>query len=273
MASGTLGNGTERASSGGSRLIGYFANNHVTANVLMLLLVGIGLYSANQLPKEQFPAFDPGTITVTVPYLGAAPVEIEEDVNRRIEESLGGIVGVERVRSSAAEGVGVVTVELETFADPLDVLDNVRTAVDRLENFPPANAEQPEIVRSEPVRKVAVLAVSSSNLDEDGLRRDAEALRDALLALPTVSFVSLVGARGREIQIELSEEALRRHGLTIGEVVNLVRHPRSIEPAASCAPNRAMSSSAPLPNTPKRKSSRTSCSSPPPMVRWLGCGM
>ena len=223
MASGTLGNGKERASSGGSRLIGYFANNHVTANVLMLLLVGIGLYSANQLPKEQFPAFDPGTITVTVPYLGAAPVEIEEDVNRRIEESLGGIVGVERVRSSAAEGVGVVTVELETFADPLDVLDNVRTAVDRLENFPPANAEQPEIVRSEPVRKVAVLAVSSSNLDEDGLRRDAEALRDALLALPTVSFVSLVGAREREIQIELSEEALRRHGLTIGEVVNLVR--------------------------------------------------
>ncbi len=223
MASDILGNGKERAGNRGSGLIGYFANNHVAANVLMLLLLGIGLYSANQLPKEQFPAFDPRTVTVTVPYPGAASVEIEKDVNRRIEESLGGIVGVDRVRSSAAEGVGVVTVELKTFADPLEVLHTVRTAVDRIENFPPVDAEQPEIVRSETVRKVAVLAVSSSNLDEDGLRRDAEALRDALLALPTVSFVSLVGAREREMQIELSEEALRRHGLTIDEVVNLVR--------------------------------------------------
>ena len=158
MASDSPGNSNERVGSAGSGLIGYFANNHVAVNVLMLLLVGIGLYSANQLPKERFPAFDPGTITVTVPYLGAAPVEIEEDVNRRIEESLGGIVGVERVRSSAAEGVGVVTVELETFADPLEVLHTVRTAVDRIENFPPANAEQPEVVRTEPVRKVAMLA-------------------------------------------------------------------------------------------------------------------
>ena len=223
MASDSPGNSKERVGSAGSGLIGYFANNHVAVNVLMLLLVGIGLYSANQLPKERFPAFDPGTITVTVPYLGAAPVEIEEDVNRRIEESLGGIVGVERVRSRAAEGVGVVTVELETFADPLEVLHTVRTAVDRIENFPPANAEQPEVVRTEPVRKVAVLAVSALNLDENDLRRDAEALPDALLALPSVSFVSLVGAREREIQIELSEEALRRHGLTIDEVVNLVR--------------------------------------------------
>ena len=207
----------------GGGLVGYFASNRVAANVLMLLLLGLGLYAASQLTKERFPEIDPRTITVTVPYLGAAPAEVEEDVNRRVEESLEGIVGVERVTSTAHEGVGVVTVELETFADAVDVVHDVRTAVDRIENFPPLDAEQPEVVRTEPVHKAAMLAVSSPTLDEGELRHAAEALRDALLALPLVSFVSLDGAREREIQIELSEEALRRHGLRINGVVSQVR--------------------------------------------------
>lgn len=210
-------------SGGGRGLVGYFASNRVAANVLMLLLLGLGLFAANQLPKERFPQFDPRTITVAVPYPGAAAAEVEEDVNRRVEESLKGIVGVERVTSVALEGMGRITVELETFADAVDVVHDVRTAVERIENFPPADADRAEVVRDEPVHKAAVLAVSSSTLDEHELRLDAEALRDALLALPLVSFVSLDGARQREIQIELSEEALRRYGLRINEVVDQVR--------------------------------------------------
>ena len=207
----------------GGGVVGYFASNRVAANVLMLLLLGLGLYFANQLTKERFPEFDPRTITVTVPYPGAAPAEVEEDVNRRVQDSLEGIVGVERVTSVAAEGVGVVTVELQTFANAVDVVHDVRTAVDRIENFPPMDADRPEVVRTEPVHKAAMLAVSSPTLDESELRRDAEALRDALLAQPLISFVSLDGAREREIQIELSEEALRRHGLRIDGVVSQVR--------------------------------------------------
>ena len=199
--------------------VGYFAHNRVAANVLMLLLLGGGLFASSQLAVERFPEYNPHAIVVTVPYPGATQREIEDDVTRRIEESVSGIVGVERVLSTAAEGVGRVTVEHEPFADSIAVLNAVRTAVDRIENFPPPNAEQPEVLRSEVVRKVLTLAVSSSQLDEDGLRQDAEALRDELLALPSVSIVSLQGAREREIQIELSEEVLQRLDLTIDRVV------------------------------------------------------
>ena len=210
-----------RAGKGG--LVGYFARNHVAANVLMLLLLGGGLFAARQVAVERFPEYDPRTITVTVPYPGAAPAEVEQDVTRRVEESVSGIVGVERVLSSSGEGLGRVTLELRRRANAVDVLNAVRTAVERIEGFPPPDAEQPEIVRNEVARPILTLALSSAGLSEHDLRREAEVLREELLALPSVSLVSLSGARDREIQIELSEEALRRHGLTIDQVVSLMR--------------------------------------------------
>ena len=213
--------GVRRTGRGG--LVGYFARNHVAANVLMLLLLGGGLFAARQVAVERFPDYDPRTVTVTVPYPGAAPAEVEQDVTRRVEESVSGIVGVERVLSSSGEGLGRVTLELRRLANAVDVLNAVRTAVERIEGFPPPDAEQPEIVRNEVARPILTLAVSSAGLSEHDLRREAEVLREALLALPSVSLVSLSGAREREIQIELSEEALRRHGLTIDQVVSLMR--------------------------------------------------
>ena len=222
-ASGPGGPGNATSAEGKGGIIGYFARNHVAANVLMLLLLGGGVFAITKVAIERFPEYDPRTITVTVPYPGASPEEVDEDINRRIEESVSGIVGVERVLSTAAEGVGEVVVEMSAFADPVDVLNTVRTAVERIENFPPPNAEPAEVLRTEVLRKVLTLSVSASTLDEDRLRRDAETLKSALLGLPGVSVVSLQGARDREISIELSEEALRRHGLTIAGVATTVR--------------------------------------------------
>jgi len=189
----------------------------------MLLLLGGGLFAASRLTVERAPHYDPRSITVAVPFRGATPAEVEADVTARVEEAVSGIVGVERVLATSAEGRSQVTLELKPFADAVDVLNATRTAVERIENFPPARADQPEIVRTEVIRSVLTFALTSTELDEDGLRGAGETLRADLLALPSVSFVSLAGTRDREIQIELSEEALRRYGLTINEVVRRIR--------------------------------------------------
>ncbi|MYA44926.1 MAG: efflux RND transporter permease subunit [Acidobacteria bacterium] len=203
--------------------VAWFAGNHVAANLLMLLLLGGGLFAASRLTVERAPHYDPRSITVAVPFRGATPAEVEADVTARVEEAVSGIVGVERVLATSAEGRSQVTLELKPFADAVDVLNATRTAVERIENFPPARADQPEIVRTEVIRSVLTFALTSAELDEDGLRGAGETLRADLLALPSVSFVSLAGTRDREIQIELSEEALRRYGLTINEVVRRIR--------------------------------------------------
>ena len=93
-------------------IIAWFGNNHVAANLLMGLIVLAGLVTLPIMPKKTFPDIDVPYISIAVPYLGAAPEEVEEGVCVRIEEELEGVVGVKSIRSNASEGVCSVSVEL-----------------------------------------------------------------------------------------------------------------------------------------------------------------
>ncbi len=203
--------------------IAYFAGNPVAANLLMLLIVVAGVVSGLRLPVQSYPSFEPRAVMVTVLSPGSSPKEVEEDINRRVEESLIGLPGVERVVSTATEGVGRITVELATFANADTVLRDVQSAVDRIENFPPINAEQPEVKFRQIGAEVMTLAVSSSFATEDELRLVAEDVRSELLELPSISQVTLIGTRDREIAIELSEEELRRNNLSFAEISRVVQ--------------------------------------------------
>lgn len=205
-----------------SGFVHYFANNAVAANLVMTLMLVGGVLAGLRLTAQVFPTVAPGIVTVTVAYPGATPAEVEEGITRRVEEAVSGIDGVDRVTSKASENVGTITVELKDFVGATNVRDDVEAAVDRLADFPPEEAEQAAVVLAETVSDVMTLVVSSE-LSEGELRHGAEHLEDALLALPTVSLVSLSGARDYEIAIELREQDLRRYGLSLDQVAKAVR--------------------------------------------------
>ena len=122
-------------------LLAWFADNHVAANLLMVMIMLSGGITILNSTIEIFPEIDPHTITIIVPYPGSTPDEVEESINRRIEEAVTGIEGVEKIRSTAAEGAGTVTVELSDDSNDRDVLDDVKSAVEQIQNFPPEDAE------------------------------------------------------------------------------------------------------------------------------------
>jgi len=199
-----------------------FIRNPVAANLLMVVLLVGGAVSASRLQSQVFPTISPRTVTVTVPFPGATPAEVEEGITRRVEEAVLGIDGVKRVNSTASENVGVVVIETNDFADRLLVKDDVESAVDRLSDFPPANAEKPVVVAANPTGSVVTLAVIG-DVGESALRRAAEEIERDLLTQPGVSLVSLSGDRDYEISIEVSEATLRQYDLTFGEVADAVR--------------------------------------------------
>ena len=204
-------------------IIGFFARNPVAGNLLMLLLLFGGLYAASNLEIKDYPDLESREISITVPFPGSGPAEIEESINRRLEENLIAIEGVKRVTSRATEGLATVTVSLDPFADGVTVLDDVTSAVDRIEGFPPLNAEQPEVVLSKAHRIVMTIAVTSPVLTKTELRAAAEQVQEDLLAQPSLSMVSIFGAADREISIVVGEEQLRRNNLTISGLARAVR--------------------------------------------------
>ena len=207
----------------GKGIIAYFARNPVAANVLLFLLFVGGLIASDLITLETFPEYDPRIVRVEVPYPAATPAEVEEDIVKRIEESLVGTIGIARTISSSQEELAVVDVEMEPFADDIDTLNFVRTAIDRIEDFPPYNADEPEVTKLEVSRNVLTVAVSSGALDPYALRGAAESLRDNLLLLPSIAIIELFGTKDQEIQVELSEETLRQYGITLDNVVSVIR--------------------------------------------------
>jgi multidrug efflux pump subunit AcrB len=159
-------------------------------------------------------------VTIRVPYRGASPAEAEEGVCIRVEEAIASIEGIKRIRSVAQENMGMVTVELEEDADDRKVLDDIKAAVDRIETFP-VETEKPVVAEGDTRRRVITI-VLHGEASEKTLKALAERVRDELTAQKGVSQVEVAGVRGYEISIEVSEEALRRYGLSFEHVANAV---------------------------------------------------
>ncbi|QFU77779.1 efflux RND transporter permease subunit [Halioglobus maricola] len=193
------------------------ANNPVAANLFMLVVFLGGLGSINNLTKEVFPTFPTEMITVTVPYPGSAPEEVESGIVRVLEEELQELVGVEEISSVAREGAGVVTIEMEAGSDMAQALVQIKTKVDGIASFP-VDAEE-AIVDEVLARTRAMNLTLYGNLDEYQLKELADDTRDEILGLDGISQVTVVGTRDYEIVIEVSDEALRRYGLSFDDVV------------------------------------------------------
>ena len=204
-----------------NRLIDWFARNSVAANLLMaLLLLGGGL-AATTIVQENFPEFSLDAVEVRVRYPGASPEDVEDAIIQRIEDQVKAVEGIDRMLATAAENVGVVTVELYRGTDLDRARTDIKSEVDRITAFPD-EAEEPvvaEVTNREQVLQVAV----HGDVPLRVLREATQQAENDLTLKPEISYVRMDGVPDEEISIELSRNALRAHRLTLGEVSRRVR--------------------------------------------------
>ena len=201
--------------------IEWMARNSVAANLLMVFIVVSGLIALTTVTEEVFPEIELDRISINVPYLGAAPEEVEAAVVVRIEEAIQGVDGIKEIQSTASEGSASVLIELELGADARKVVDEVKSNVDAITTFP-VETEKP-IIRELTARNQVTNVAISGNIDVFTLKSVAEQVRDEISAIPEITQVDIVSAPPYEISIEVSEVALRRHGLTFDQVAEAVR--------------------------------------------------
>jgi multidrug efflux pump subunit AcrB len=187
---------------------------------MMVLLVG-GVLSLMTLRQERMPNTEPNSISVSVPFLGATPEEVEEGVCVRVEEALEGTEGINKMTSTASEGSCSVNLELETNADSMRALNDIKSKVDAINTFPDLT-ERP-IVSLATVSNLASDIIITGNTDERTLKTIAEQVRDELSAMDGISQVSAEYVRPDEISVEVSETTLRRFGLTLDQVASAIR--------------------------------------------------
>lgn len=234
-------------------MIAWFAKNSVAANLLMITLLMLGLWSATtQLTLEVFPDSDVNTVEVSVPFRGNSPEEVEEGIVLAIEEAIEDLTFIDKMRSTATESNGTVTVEIEEGYDPRAALDDIKSRVDAIITFP-AEAEKPSVSLQETTDSV-IKVIVAGELEEEQLRKLADEIHTEILGLTgetsmdfpawlpldrvpvlgwmltslttktqNVTSASIVGVRPYEISVEVSEKTLLRYDLTLGEVAAKVR--------------------------------------------------
>jgi HAE1 family hydrophobic/amphiphilic exporter-1 len=209
-------------------IVAWTIRNMPAMNTLMVAVLLVGAMAFATMRREVFPEFDLEIVLVTVPYPGATPEEVEEGICQKIEEACRSVEGIKKITSVAQEGSGFCVFELrESVEDVQKTLAEIRSEVDRIPSFPELS-EDPKVEQvtlRTPAIKVGVLAPPASQgaVSEEELRDVAEAVRDDLLTLPAVSAANLQGARDYEIDIEISEATLRKYGLSLQAVADIVR--------------------------------------------------
>jgi len=204
-------------------IIAWFTRNGVAANLLMVSIVMAGMLALGRsIPTEVFPEFDLDIITVSVPYRGSTPSEVEESVVIRVEEAIQDLQGIKKITSTAAEGFGTVSIEVQKGHDSREVLDDIKNRVDAINTFP-VETEKPIISLVKP-RGEVITVVLAAEMSERDLRTLGEHIRDEITSLPNITQVGLGGVRPYEIAIEVSEQTLQRYGLTLDAVARAIRN-------------------------------------------------
>ena len=201
--------------------IRWFIDNPVAANLLMILLLIGGALAIPALNKQFFPEIEINSVSVSMVYPGASPREVEEQICARIEEAVHDLRGIKEIRSVAQQGLGTVLIEAAQGYDTSQLTAEIKTRVDAINTFP-GDAERPVVVENAYRHLMAVVNIAG-DISERELKILGERLRDDLSSEPYVSIVELRDPRPYEVAVEVSEETLRRYGITFNDVVNAIR--------------------------------------------------
>jgi len=212
-------------------LIAWFAHNHVAANLMMIIIIMAGLFSVATITKKAMPDFDLPIIQISMAYPGATPADVEKGIVILIEEAVEDVDGINMIRSVANEGVGNVNLEVDESYDINEVLNDVKTRVDGIINFP-VDAEPASVSRTI-IRNDALRIEIHGDIDPVSQKELAQQIRDELLELDDVTAVRLAGDRPYEIGIEVSENTLLKYGLTLDQIALRIRASSLDLPAGS----------------------------------------
>ncbi len=190
-----------------------------------LLMVAAGL-TVPRMPVDVFPELNAPTVVVMSEAGGLAADEVEAQVSQPLENALGGIPGLRRVRSSSATSLSLVWAE---FAWGEDIFRCRQQVAERLsavrEGLPPGVHSELTPVTSI-TGEIMLLSLSSPDGSASPLALRAYAefdLRSRLLSVPGIAQVVAIGGELPEYQVNCRQEQLRLYGLTVEDVVGAAR--------------------------------------------------
>ena len=200
------------------KLVDFSIRRPVTVFIFALAALVFGLVAFDDLAVDLLPDITYPSLSVRTEYEGAAPIEVEGLITRRIEEAVGVVNNVVKVTSSSRPDMSEVTLEFAWGTDMDFASLDVRERLD-LVNLP-LEAERPILLRYDPSLD-PILRIGLFG-DDDLVRLRLVAEEDVKRKLERIEGVAAVivsGGLEEEIQVEIDERRLANLGLSMQQVI------------------------------------------------------
>lgn len=197
----------------------YFIKRPILVNFILALNFIIGGYFIYKVPKEAFPGVSMNQIVIVTKYPGASAKDVELNVTAKIEEKIAEIGNIKEYRSSSIESVSRITIfandNLNEFQFK-DLLSDVRTEVDKIDDFPSDIEGQP-IITSVTTEDRPIMEIAFSG-DYGHLKNVLHEIENDLRKVSGVSNVTLVGLPDEEIHIEVDAKKAQEKEIDLNSI-------------------------------------------------------
>ena len=199
-------------------------NRPVTTVVVFLAIIVLGVYSLGKLAIDLIPDISYPMIAVFSNYPGVGPQEVEENLTKVIENAAASASNVKKITSTSREGQTMVSIEYEWGTDMSDAAAELREKLDLIRDFLPDEASQPVIFKFDPSMIPIMVLVVEGKRDLKSLRYIAENdIKNNFEQIDGVANVQIWGGLQRQVHVDLDRTALASYGLTVDQVINIIR--------------------------------------------------
>ena len=205
-----------------SKFIQYFIKHSIITNWVMIIICIAGIFALFNINKRIDPKFEIEEIDIQVPYPGASAIEVEEGIVVKIEESLRGLEGIEKIRSTSSDNWGSVNVEITSGYDMNKAIQDIKNSVNSINSYP-TGAEKPVVTQETQWNRAIMMSIYGLE-DLFTLKKIVEEFRDELIKTGKISNVQWWGIPEREFSIEVSPDDLIRYKLTIAEIASAIQN-------------------------------------------------
>ncbi len=202
-------------------MIRWFAGHPTASNLLLIVILAMGIFSAPKLLRETFPDYSPTEASITVAYRGASATDVEDAICLRIDDALKSVNNLEEFTCTAQDNVASAIAKMKPSGDVSRFLDDVDAKINAITDFP-AKAEAPIIKQLYTTDLVMALAVTGDMSFAD-LETYTNSLEQRLYKIKNVADVRVKGLSQRQWQVEIASETLQQYGLSISDISNLIR--------------------------------------------------
>ncbi len=206
------------------RISEYAVKNYQFTIVLFLLLITLGIYSFMKIPQAEDPEFPISIFPVIAIYPGASPVDIEQLVVDKVEESLNELDDIIRIETEIKDGVAIIVIEFSSDTDPDNKYDEVLRQISSIRSSLPQDLYSIETLKIQAGNtNIVQSALVSDSADYRELRRYAEKLKDEITSVPGVRKSEAVAYPDQELQVAVNLPKLSQLQITITQVINAIQ--------------------------------------------------